>query len=190
MRQLLNPFFTERIYFFLPPKPILFRGRFYIFRRAGTFVLNLIFRFAKLFIYFSKTNNSKKRKRGIVQDFELDLWQLDLIPIKVVLRILFLFCNCSTIDSTIRSFCGMEEPAGGHQAGKIPTQQCFGLRVKNSALNNIEVFLARKPQQWQDSDLSAGGCMQVLECSYYQLCSRTPQLLGGSNTTRSGGTPS
>ena len=65
MRQLLKAFFTERIYFFLPPKPILFRGRFYIFRRAGTFVLNLIFRFAKLFIYFSKTNNSKKRKRGI-----------------------------------------------------------------------------------------------------------------------------
>ena len=39
MRQLLKAFFTARIYFFLPPKPILFRGRFYIFRRAGTFVL-------------------------------------------------------------------------------------------------------------------------------------------------------
>jgi hypothetical protein len=60
MRQLLKPFFTERIYFFLPSKPILFRGRFYIFRRAGTFVLNLIFIFAELFIYFSKSNNSKK----------------------------------------------------------------------------------------------------------------------------------
>ena len=66
MRQLLKAFFTARLYFFLPPKPILFRGRFYIFRRAGTFVLNLIFRFAKLFIYFSKTNNSKKRKRCFV----------------------------------------------------------------------------------------------------------------------------
>ncbi len=54
MRKLWNPIFTVGIYFFLPPKPILFRGRFYIFRRAGTFVLNLIFIFASLFIYFSK----------------------------------------------------------------------------------------------------------------------------------------
>jgi hypothetical protein len=75
----------------------------------------------------------------------LDLWQHDLIPINEVLRILLLFINGSTIDSNTRSFCEMEEPAGGHQAGKIPTQQCFGLRVKNSASNNIKVFLARKP---------------------------------------------
>jgi hypothetical protein len=39
----------------------------------------------------------------------------------------------------------MEEAAAGYQAGKIPTHQCLGLRVKNTALNNIEVFLARKP---------------------------------------------
>ena len=75
----------------------------------------------------------------------MDLWLHDLIPINEVLRILLLFINGSTIDSNTGSFCEMEEPAGGHQAGKIPTQQCFGLRVKNSALNTIKVFLARKP---------------------------------------------
>jgi hypothetical protein len=75
----------------------------------------------------------------------LDLLQQDLIPKFEVVRILLLFSNGSTINSNIRSFCEMEESAGGHQAGKIPTQQCFGLRVKNTASNNIKVFLARKP---------------------------------------------
>ena len=67
----------------------------------------------------------------------MELWPLDLIPLWGVFRIKLLFRIGSTSDSIISSFCEMEEPAGGHQTGKIPTQQCFGLRDKNSASNNI-----------------------------------------------------
>ena len=48
---LRNLFFSEEDFIFLGVPVLLF--------------CNFIFRFAKLFIYFSKTNNSKKRKRGI-----------------------------------------------------------------------------------------------------------------------------
>jgi len=48
----------------------------------------------------------------------MELWQLDLIPLWGVMSILFIVTIGSTINSIISSFSEMEEPAGGHQAGK------------------------------------------------------------------------
>jgi hypothetical protein len=68
----------------------------------------------------------------------MELWQLDLIPIKVGFEdVVFYLAIAARLIPIPVLFREMEEPAGGHQAGKIPTQQCFGLRDKNSALNNI-----------------------------------------------------